>query len=179
MLKVFTDGGCKGNGKKNARASYALVFAQPVKIGAEKSAIEAYGELRPSNYFLGKGRVISHGGEEVAPTNIRGEMFAIILALYLTTGPLEIVTDSEFSINVCSRWIKGWQKVGFQGKKNKDLLEILFVLMIDREIIFTHVNSHTRGLSPNEVGNDRADKLVSKILTEQEPNIFKINYTYV
>src|SRR5581483_8319479 len=64
------------------------------------------------------------GGGET--TNIRMEGFAIIAALKHADGaPCEIHTDSEFWINVITKWSLAWEKNGWRKKggeiKNLDI----------------------------------------------------------
>jgi ribonuclease HI len=77
--------------------------------------------IRRFDYKI-KNDLLINGKNEIAPTNIRAELFAIILALYLVktyngAKTIEIITDSEFSINVCTKWITNWQVNKFNGKK--------------------------------------------------------------
>jgi len=54
-------------------------------------------------------------------TNIRMEGFAIIAALKHASGePCEIWTDSEFWVNVITKWSHAWENNGWK-KKNGDI----------------------------------------------------------
>lgn len=79
-------------------------------------------------------------------TNNRGELYAIQLALELTEGPLQIMSDSKYCIH-CIR--KEWQ-----ANSNLDLLETIWKLCEPREIRFCHVYAHS-----GVCGNENADKL--------------------
>lgn len=90
-------------------------------------------------------------------TNIRMEGFAIMAALKHADGePCEIYTDSEFWINVITKWSQAWEKNGWKKKggeiKNLDIV---------REVCPLYRNSHAtliwvRGHN-NDPGNELAD----------------------
>lgn len=66
-------------------------------------------------------------GKEAESTNIRMEGLAIIAALKDASGaPCAIHTDSEFWINVITKWAPGWEKNGWKKKsgeiKNLDIV---------------------------------------------------------
>lgn len=162
-MKIFTDGGCLRNGKFSAVGSYGILFDDKTFKFSSVSGL-----IRRFDYKLEK-NLLKNGKTEIPPTNIRAELFAIILALYLVkiykgAARIEIITDSEFSINVASKWITNWQLNNFNGKKNPDLLTILFDLLNFHTVTFTHINSHTGGNSENEIGNAAVDKLASEAL---------------
>lgn len=96
-IDVFTDGSSRGN-------------PGPGGFGA----ILRY----KSNY-----KEISQGFR--LTTNNRMELLAIIVALEsLKTNdiPIRIYSDSKYVIDsIEKRWVNGWVKTGFKGKKNKDL----------------------------------------------------------
>src|SRR5947209_5085636 len=72
------------------------------------------------------------GGEPLT-TNIRMEGHALIAALKDAAGePCRIYTDSEFWINVITKWSAGWERQGWKKKngeiKNLDLVKEVFPL---------------------------------------------------
>lgn len=163
-MKVFTDGGCIKNGKFSARGSYGIKFEDKNFVFAHIS-----GEIRRFNYKI-INNVLTVGNLEIPPTNIRSEMLAVIIALHLIKihkgkEVIEIITDSEFTINVCTKWIVSWQLNNFNGKANPDLLSILFDLINYHDVHFTHVKGHSKGESENEIGNKFVDNLAKKILS--------------
>lgn len=86
------------------------------------------------------------------------ELYAIYIALRLTTGPLVICSDSEYAINVYTVYAKKWSKNGWTTKKgvvaHLELVQATYQLICERRIQFLHVRSHT-GVKYNEM----ADKL--------------------
>ena len=162
-MKVFTDGGCIGNGTSKARAAYGVYFVKgPYK--------QVCGLLRPNNYYLKDGE-LKFGVQTVSPTNIRAEMFAIITALLIIKkkcgkSNIEIVTDSEFTINVLTKWIGNWiaNNLIFD-KANPDLLLIIHELYNFHNVKLTHQRSHVKGdKSENVVGNNYVDNIVKNAL---------------
>ena len=80
----------------------------------------------------GYGAILSYGGKykELAKgfrmtTNNSMELLAVIEALRAIKNPeipVEIFSDSQYVVNAIEKkWVFGWQKKGFAGKKNKDL----------------------------------------------------------
>lgn len=89
------------------------------------------------------------------------------------TNDILIITDSEFWINVITKWSVNWfYKNTICNKKNIDLvLYILYyyhlLLKNDINVEFLHINGHAerKGVncySYNEIGNMEADKLAVK-----------------
>ena len=95
------------------------------------------------------------GGGET--TNIRMEGFAIIEALKHANGELcEIYTDSEFWINVITKWSLGWEKNGWKKKggeiKNLDIVKEVCPLFRKSQATLIWVRGHN-----NDEGNELAD----------------------
>ena len=162
-MKIYTDGGCINNGLKTAKAAYA---AYSPNGGAFK---ELSGLLRPYNYILTFGK-INVGPQLMPPTNIRAEMFAIIMALNVVkhrygSQEIEIITDSEFTINVLTKWLPEWEKKNIVHKKaNTDLLYLIGDLYKFHKVKLTHQKSHTNEKTENARGNNYVDALVTKAL---------------
>ena len=73
------------------------------------------------------------GSEDGETTNIRMEGKALIAALKDANGaPCVIYSDSEFWINVVTKWAPGWEKRGWTKKsgeiKNLDIVRELYEL---------------------------------------------------
>lgn len=126
---VFTDGGCTGNGKKHAKASYGVSFPKTFQNAANGIAYEAYG-LVPLTELGGK--------NEVQPSNNRGEMLAMIRAferilLEDTIGPILVVTDSEYCMHIVNERIWKWVKKdkNFKEYANPDMLKVLYAQLLE------------------------------------------------
>ena len=137
MIDIFTDGSTINNGKKNA-------------LGGIGVYIPKY------KYNLSLPFLLE------TPTNQKCELYAIIKALeYILLLKIEnklrdknitIYTDSEYSINVCTKWISLWKFkkwITTEGKpvKNiyliKNIDYILNLLKIKQiKLFFKHIRSH-------------------------------------
>lgn len=89
MLIYYTDGSASPNPGPGGYA--VLLNGEPVALGSEPG-----------------------GGNT---TNIRMEGFALIAALKHAAGnPCEIWTDSEFWVNVITKWAPAWERNGWKKK---------------------------------------------------------------
>ncbi|MDN5275949.1 MAG: rnhA [Candidatus Saccharibacteria bacterium] len=101
-------------------------------------------------------------GHELNSTNIRMEGCALIAALRDSRGhDCEIFTDSEFWINVITKWAPGWAAKGWKKKggeiKNIDLVQEAYGLYKDSGAILTWVRGHE-----GDEGNEMADEWANK-----------------
>ena len=106
-------------------------------------------------------------GSEDHTTNIRMEGTALKEAMNYAAAhheSLEIHTDSEFLVNVLTKWAPAWEKNGWQKKsgpiKNLDLVQELYQLYQDNDVKLIWVKGHA-GLELNELA-DKAAKLATK-----------------
>ena len=102
------------------------------------------------------------GSEDGETTNIRMEGKALIAALEDAAGaPCTIFTDSEFWINVVTKWAPGWQARGWTKKggeiKNLDIVQALVVLYTDSQADLRWVRGHE-----GDEGNEMADEWANK-----------------
>jgi ribonuclease HI len=117
-MEIYTDGGCRGNGRPGA-------------IGAAAAAFKTrYGKYRVWTRIL---------PSDPPPTNQRAEITAIILALeqalerfeQLDTNPdldVRIYSDSKYAVECMKTWIykwtnNGWINAAGNPVANRDLLE--------------------------------------------------------
>ncbi len=101
-------------------------------------------------------------GSEPDSTNIRMEGRALIAALQYAAGqPCTIYTDSEFWINVITKWSLKWEADGWQKKggpiKNLDLVQEVCPLYRQSQATLTWVRGHD-----GEPGNELADAWANK-----------------
>jgi ribonuclease HI len=90
-------------------------------------------------------------------TNIRMEGFAIMAALKHSAGePCTIYTDSEFWINVITKWAPGWKAKGWKKSggpiKNLDIVQAVYPLYQSSQATLTWVRGHV-----GDKGNELAD----------------------
>jgi len=86
---------------------------------------------------------------------------AVIRALEVSSGPVNIITDSMYTINCINTWISGWKKNNWKSStgepvKNQDLIKKLDTMCQDRKVNFAWCKGHS-----NSPGNDEADKLAT------------------
>ncbi len=147
QIIVFTDGSCSGNGKKCARGGYGIYF--------------------PCSEFNNTSDTFT-----IAPiTNQRTELYAIYKALKQITENCEfnkifIYSDSLYSINCVTLWVKNWEKNNWLGSdkkeiKNLDIIQPIhnIITNYNGKIIFRHVKAHTGNDTIEAIFNDRVDKL--------------------
>lgn len=102
------------------------------------------------------------GSEAGETTNIRMEGKAIIAALKDANGePAEIHTDSEFWINVITKWAPGWEAKGWKKKggeiKNLDIVQEVYPLYQQAQATLVWVRGHN-GDELNELADEWANK---------------------
>jgi len=94
-------------------------------------------------------------------TNNRMELLAVIVALEsLKEGGhhVKIFSDSKYVIDsVEKKWVFGWVKKGFKGKKNADLWRRFLKIYPKNDVAFTWVKGHA-GNKYNEVCDQLAVK---------------------
>lgn len=110
---------------------------------------------------LEKGKPVVLGGEPQS-TNIRMEGLAMIAAIeYANGAPCEIHSDSEFWINVVTKWAPGWARNGWKKKtgeiKNLDIVQKLYQLYIDNPVELIWVKGHA-GTDFNELADEWANR---------------------
>ncbi len=101
-------------------------------------------------------------GKEKDSTNIRMEGKAIIAALQDANGePCQIHTDSEFWINVITKWSLAWEANGWKKKggviKNLDIVQEVCPLYRISSAELIWVRGHN-----NDPGNELADEWANK-----------------
>ena len=102
------------------------------------------------------------GSEEGQTTNIRMEGKALIAAIQdAGDDSAEVYTDSEFLINVVTKWAPGWQARGWTKKggeiKNLDIVQELFELYTNSNVDLKWVRGHE-----GDEGNELADEWANK-----------------
>lgn len=179
---------CKKHAKQ-ASARVELVQAEPGAVQVRDDVeVVAWtdGGSRKNPGPSGWGAVIVHlassttltlrGGEGHA-TNNRMELTAIAEALdaFTRRTRVEVRTDSKFAINVCTQWMRGWKRRGWQkadgeAPVNLDVIQRLDELLQRHHVVFTWVPGHS-----GEPGNERADALCNEaidlILADQPPEL--------
>lgn len=101
-------------------------------------------------------------GCEADSTNIRMEGKAMIAAMkYAGAEGCEIYSDSEFWINVLTKWAPGWQANGWKKKsgpiKNLEIVQELYKLYCEYPVKLNWVKGHV-GTEYNELADRWANR---------------------
>lgn len=134
MIIYYTDGSASPN---PGPGGYAVISdGKPVALGSEPSGVET--------------------------TNIRMEGYAIMAALKHANGAeCQIYTDSEFWINVITKWSLGWEANGWKKKggeiKNIDIVQEVCPLYRQSKATLIWVRGHM-----GDEGNEMADEWANK-----------------
>ena len=110
----------------------------------------------------GKPVVLGSEPSGAETTNIRMEGFAIIAALKHADGkPCEIYSDSEFWINVLTKWAPGWEAKGWKKSggpiKNLDIVHEVYPLFKSSKATLQWVRAHV-GTKGNELADHWANE---------------------
>lgn len=146
-INIYTDGACINNGKKTAKAGIGIYISDDFTVSEKLKGL---------------------------PTNQRAELYAILKALQVINisdySKINIYTDSMYSINCITKWVKSWKKNGWKDSKKKDVKNKDLIDNIDKiyskynHIYFNHVEAHTNKTDIHSICNDKADKLARKSL---------------
>jgi ribonuclease HI len=101
-------------------------------------------------------------GKEKDSTNIRMEAQALIAAYKLAEPGDVIYTDSEFWVNVVTKWAAGWKAAGWKKKtgpiKNLELVQELYEIYCAKpDVVLEWTRGHV-GTSGNELADEWANK---------------------
>ena len=101
-------------------------------------------------------------GKEANSTNIRMEAMALIAAYKIAKPGDKIMTDSEFWVNVVTKWAAGWKANGWTKKsgpiKNLELVQELYELYLKNpDVILEWTRGHV-GTEGNELADEWANK---------------------
>ena len=117
----------------------------------------------PGGYaVIENGKPIALGSEDGETTNIRMEGKALIAALKLAgKDAVSIYTDSEFWINVITKWAPGWEAKGWKKSggpiKNLDIVQEVYPLYNASHATLSWVRGH-EGNDGNEAADEWANK---------------------
>jgi ribonuclease HI len=154
-MRVFTDGSCSHNGKKDAKAGFAVWFPEHKELSMK--------EKLPSTE---------------PQTNQRAELRAIHKAIHILDQggfhdeDILIYTDSDYSINCLTKWIPGWVSRGWKTAEGKDVLhqdlirEASALLSKFRSHRFHHVRAHTGNTDDISKNNDIVDRMARSTIDE-------------
>lgn len=91
-------------------------------------------------------------------TNNRMELLAVIVGLEKLKNPkmkVLVISDSKYVVDsVEKKWVLGWEKTGFKGKKNPDLWMRFLKVYRKHQVDFKWIKGHN-----NHPQNERCDQL--------------------
>lgn len=132
QVHIYTDGAAKGN---PGNGGYGVVM-------------EWVGQPYQKEFFEGFRLT----------TNNRMELLAVIVALEKLKNPntkVLVISDSKYVVDaVEKKWVFGWEKKGFTGKKNPDLWMRFLKIYRKHEVDFKWIKGHN-----NHRQNERCDEL--------------------
>lgn len=147
---AFTDGGCRGNPGGVGGWAFLVVDRQ-THVALER-----------------------RGGEQHT-TNNRMELLAAIRALEAVRAgeQVEVRSDSQYLVNMCSRWMSAWKARGWKRKEqapiqNLDLVQQLDALMATRHVRWIWVRGHS-GVKGNEHVDRLAREAMDLVQSGQDP----------
>jgi len=147
-MRVFTDGSCPNNGKRGAKAGYAVWFPENRDL--------SFSARVPDNE---------------TQSNQRAELSAIWKAATILDEKgfheedIVIYTDSDYCIKCLTSWISGWVSRGWKTTEGKDVLHQDLIKDISSKLSkfkshrFVHVKAHTGGVDDLSKNNDVVDKM--------------------
>ena len=132
QVHIYTDGAAKGN---PGNGGYGVVM----ELVGTKYKKEFYEGFRLT-------------------TNNRMELLAVIVGLEKITKPnttVLVISDSKYVVDAIEKkWVFGWEKTGFKGKKNPDLWIRFLKIYRKHQVNFKWIKGHN-----NHPQNERCDEL--------------------
>ncbi|MDR2893901.1 MAG: ribonuclease HI [Alistipes sp.] len=129
QVTIYTDGAAKGN---PGRGGYGVVMLAPAGTGPDGVALPPHRRELSAGYRL--------------TTNNRMELLAVIVGLETLRSDgheVTIYSDSKYVVDaVEKRWVFGWEKKGFAGKKNPDLWARFLRIYRRHRVRFVWVKGH-------------------------------------
>ena len=139
---IYTDGAAKGN---PGNGGYGVVM-----------------ELVGTNYKKEFYEGFRH------TTNNRMELLAVIVGLEKIKNPkmkVLVISDSKYVVDaVEKKWVFGWEKKSFNGKKNPDLWMRFLKIYRKHQVDFKWIKGHN-----NHPQNERCDQLA--VMASGLPNL--------
>ena len=139
---IYTDGAAKGN---PGNGGYGLILQQA-----------------GTNYFKEFYEGFRH------TTNNRMELLAVIVGLEKLKNQgtkVLVVSDSKYVVDaVEKKWVFGWEKTGFKGKKNPDLWIRFLKIYRKHQVDFKWIKGHNA-----HPQNERCDQLA--VMASQLPKL--------
>lgn len=153
LVSLYTDGACSGN------------------PGPGGWGVVAY---------RSDGKQHELGGGELATTNNRMEMQAILAALAFWRGlgcgdRITLYSDSQYAIKGATEWIRGWKRKGWKTASGTPVLNRDLWEEIDRlngpDVTWRYVRGHA-----GNVGNERCDAIARAFAAGKSPKLEQFDF---
>lgn len=142
QIHIYTDGAAKGN---PGNGGYGVVM-EMVGTNYKKEFYEGFRHT----------------------TNNRMELLAVIVGLEKLRSPnmkVLVISDSKYVVDaVEKKWVFGWEKKNFAGKKNPDLWMRFLKIYRKHQVDFKWIKGHN-----NHPQNERCDQLA--VMASGLPNL--------
>ena len=142
QVHIYTDGAAKGN---PGNGGYGVVM-EMVGTNYKKEFYEGFRHT----------------------TNNRMELLAVIVGLEKLRSPnmkVLVISDSKYVVDaVEKKWVFGWEKKNFAGKKNPDLWMRFLKIYRKHQVDFKWIKGHN-----NHPQNERCDQLA--VMASGLPNL--------
>jgi len=147
-MKIYTDGSCKGNGRKSNVGSYGFIAVKSEKIDMA-FAKRAY-----------------------STTNNKMELMALYTALrYIRKCKLKettIISDSKYVVDGYSAWIEKWVRNGWKTHKgnevlNKPIWKKLYAIKEELSFLNLQVNLEWTKAHGTNKFNNYIDNLITTL----------------
>jgi ribonuclease HI len=141
-VHIYTDGAAKGNPGKGG---YGVVM-------------ELVGTPHKKEFYEGFRLT----------TNNRMELLAVIVGLEKLKNPnmkVLVISDSKYVVDsVLKKWVLGWEKKKFAGRKNPDLWKRFLIVYRKHQVDFKWIKGHN-----NHPQNERCDQLA--VMASMQPKL--------
>lgn len=122
--------------------------------------------------YNGKEKHISHPIED--GSNNIAELTAPLLGLNSLKEPckVNIMTDSAYTMNCITKWVKGWKAKGWKTQKgdpvkNKQLIKDLYEACLKHQVTWVKVKGHS-GIYYNDLADELACKASASVKFKAE-----------
>ena len=96
------------------------------------------------------------------------ELLAVIVGLEKLKNPnmkVLVISDSKYVVDsVEKKWVLGWEKKKFVGRKNADLWKRFLIIYRKHQVNFKWIKGHN-----NHPQNERCDQLA--VMASMQPNL--------
>lgn len=140
MIKIYTDGSAKNNGKQNSSGGFGVIAFKDNKI------------------------IYSYKEQSKNTTNNKEELKAILHAFELSQTIFKhetciIYSDSSYCVNICNDWIYTWAKNNWINSRKKQVENIFLVQSLYKYLTIDFFNcqvvktSGHAGIAENELAD--------------------------